>query len=107
MNDNVKDLPDRVKKLETDLKSREEMRERLEAQPRRENLRFHGIPKDRDEPREETKEKIKDYISRDLDMNQASTSIERAHRMQSVETPRPAIIKDSFYQDKERVLKTH
>ena len=40
----MKELNDRVGQLETDLKSSEEKREKLEAQSRRENLRFHGIP---------------------------------------------------------------
>ena len=34
-------------------------------------------------------------------------SIERAHRIQGSEKPRPVIIKFSFYKDREKVLKTY
>ena len=36
-------------------------------------------------------------------MNQANISIEREHRIQGTEKPRPVIVKFSFYKDKEKV----
>ena len=88
INDNVKELTDRVEKLETDSKSSEEKRERLEAQSRRENLRVHGLPDDRDETWDETEDKVREHISKDLNLDQSSISIERAHRIQGTEKPR-------------------
>ncbi|MEW8544972.1 MAG: hypothetical protein AB2693_15715 [Candidatus Thiodiazotropha sp.] len=107
INENVKTLNDRVELLESKLKDSEEKRERLEAQSRRENLRFYGMSEDRDESWEGTENKIRDYISKDLEMDQSTISIERAHRIQSSEKPRPVIVKFSFYKDKERILKSY
>ena len=107
INQNVKSLNDRVEKLELHLKSSEEKREKLEAQSRRENLRFHGIPEDRNETWEETEEKVKEYIGKDLELNPTSISIERAHRLQGTEKPRPVIVKFSFFKDKEKILKSY
>ena len=107
INQNVKELNDRVGQLETDLKSSEEKREKLEAQSRRENLRFHGIPESRDETWEETEDKVREYISKDLDLNQSNISIERAHRIPGTEKPRTVIVKFSFYKDKEKILKSY
>ena len=107
INNNVKELTDRVEKLETDLKSSEEKRDRLEAQSRREKLRLHGLPDDRDETWDETEDKVREYISKDLNLDQSSISIERAYRIQGTEKPRRVIVKFSFYKDKEKVLKLH
>ena len=76
INDNVKELTDRVEKLETDLKSSEEKKERLEAQSRCENLRVHGLPDDRGETWDETEDKVRQYISKNLNLDQSSISIE-------------------------------
>ena len=51
-----------VEKFESDSKNNEEKREKLEAQSRRENLRFHGIPEDKKETWEETEEKKRMYL---------------------------------------------
>ena len=79
----------------------EEKRERLEAQSRRENL------PEKNETWEDTENKMREYISRDLEMNQENISIERAHRIQGTEKTRPVIVKFSFYKDKESVLKKY
>ena len=50
---------------------------------------------------------MREYISRDLEINQANISIERAHKIQGTEKPRPVIVKFSFYKDKESVLKKY
>ena len=103
----MKELNDRVGQLETDLKSSKEKREKLEAQSRRENLRFHGIPASRDETWEETEDKVREYISKDLDLNQSNISFERAHRIPGTEKLRSVIVKFSFYKDKEKILKSY
>ena len=51
--------------------------------------------------------KVKEYMSRDLELNGDDISIERAHRIQGSEKPRPLIVKFSFYKDKDRALKTY
>ena len=107
ISEDVGNLNKKVAKLESDLKVSEEKRERLEAQSRRENLRIYGLPEEKNETWEDTENKMREYISRDLEMNQANISIERAHRIQGTEKPRPVIVKFSFYKDKESVLKKY
>ena len=104
---NVQDLTKRVESLETELQASEEKRERLEAQSRRENLRFYGIPEDKDETWEDTENKVRHYIDSNLEINATNLSIERAHRIQSTEKPRPIIVKFSFYKEKEKILKSY
>ena len=83
----------------------EEKRESLEAQSRRKNLSFYGMAVERDDSWEGTENMIRDYINKVLEIDQSTMSIERAHRIQSLEKPRPVIVKFSFYKDKERILK--
>ena len=66
INEAVGNLSERVSQLEKDLKQKELKREKLEAQSRRENLRFYGIEQDRDETWQESEGQIKDYIAKDL-----------------------------------------
>ena len=107
ISEDVSNLNKKVTKLESDLKVSEERRERLEAQSRRENLPIYGLPEEKNETWEDTESKVREYIGRDLELNEASISIERAHRIQGSEKPRPVIIKFSFYKDREKVLKTY
>ena len=107
ISEEVNCLSKKVTKLESDLKVSEEKRERLEAQSRRENLRIYGLSEDRNESWDDTENKVREYMSRDLELNGDDISIERAHRIQGSEKPRPLIVKFSFYKDKDRVLKTY
>ena len=66
----------KVTKLESDLKASEEKRERLEAQSRRENLRTYGLPEDRYESWGDTKNKVREYMKRYLELNGDDISIE-------------------------------
>ena len=107
INEAVGNLSERVSQLEKDLKQSELKREKLEAQSRRENLRFYGIEQDRDETWQESEGKIKDYIAKDLEMNVSEITIERAHRMKSGQKPYPIIAKFAFFKEKEAVLKAY
>ena len=89
------------------MKASEEKRERLEAQSRRENLCIYGLSEDRNESWDDTENKVREYMSRDLELNEDDISIERAHRIQGSEKPGPFIVKFSFYKDKDRVLETY
>lgn len=103
INETVEELTGRVDKLEAEIKSNKEQR----AQWRRISLRIHGLPEDGEETSEETEGRIREYISKDLDLEHANISIERAHRIHSTEKPRPARVKFSSFKDKERVLKSY
>ena len=107
--ENVKDLANRVETLETELQASEEKRERLEAQSRRENLRFYGMPEDKDETCEETESKAKQYITcnSNLETNPSNLSVESAHRIQSTDRPRPIIAYFRFYKENKKILKTY
>ena len=107
MNESIVDLNSKVENLEEQLKVSEERCEKLEAQSRRENLRFYGFEDKKDETWEETEEKVRQYIGADLELDPSRISIERAHRIQAKETPRPVIVKFSFFKDKEKVLKQY
>ena len=48
-NKTVEDLSKKVSNLEKDLAQSEKKREKLEAQSRRENLKFYGLDDDKDE----------------------------------------------------------
>ena len=107
MNESIVDLNGKVDSLEEKLKVSEERCERLEAQSRRENLRFYGFDEKKDETWEETEETVRQYLGTDLELDPRRLSIERAHRIQAKETPRPVIVKFSFFKDKEKGLKRY
>lgn len=107
MKESMVDLSNKVDSLEVKLKTSEERCEKLEAQSRRENLRFYGFEEKKDETWEETEETVRQYIGTDLELDPGRISVERAHRIQAKETPRPVIVKFSFFKDKENVLKQY
>ena len=107
INENVGQLNQRVSQLEKDLKQSESKREQLEAQSRRENLRFYGIEEDRYENWQDSERKIREYITKDLEIDESRISIDRAHRMKSGQKPYPIIGKFSFFKEKEEVLKAY
>ncbi|MEW8544943.1 MAG: hypothetical protein AB2693_15565 [Candidatus Thiodiazotropha sp.] len=90
-----------------ELKTSQEKCEHLEAQSTRENLRLYGVDEMQNETWEDTEKLVREYISKDLDMDDTDISIERAHRIPSREKPRPIIVKFSFYKDRDRILKTY
>ena len=107
MNSTVNHLTTKVTTLEAELKFSQPKCEQLEAQSRRENLRLYGMEEKQNETWEETAQNVRDYIRKDLDMDERDINIERAHRLPSKEKPRPVIVKFSFYKDREKILKTY
>ena len=103
----VTDLQTTVAYLESRTQEAESKNEKLEAQSRRDNLRFYGFEDKRGETWEESENVIRSYISNDLNINDSNIQIERAHRIPSKSTPRPVIVKFSFYKDRERILKAY
>lgn len=56
---------------------------------------------------ETTEMKVREYIAKDLEIDESQMSIERAHRLPSNQKPQPVIAKFSFFKDKEKVLRTY
>lgn len=81
----------------------QEKNEKLEAQSRRDNLKFYNMHGESQETWEQSENKIRTYLSEKLGID--GCHIERAHRLPSKSTPRPIIAKFSFFKDKEKVLK--
>ncbi|MEW8107368.1 MAG: hypothetical protein AB2801_20365, partial [Candidatus Thiodiazotropha endolucinida] len=103
----VYELSNSVTKLEARAKESEKKNEQLEAQSRRDNLKFYGIEEDPKETWEQTETKLRTYLSDELQIDESSIKIERAHRLSSKASPRPIIAKFSFFKDKESILKTY
>ena len=78
--------------------------EHLEAQSRRENLKFFNIPESKGETWEQSEDKVRQYLKDNLDIDESKISIERAHRLPSSSKPRPIIVKFSLFKDKDRIL---
>ena len=74
---------------------------------RRENLRFFDIPETPKETWDQSEERVRGYISETLGIDDSSIKIERAHRLPSKSSPRPLIVRFSFFKDKDRVLKRY
>lgn len=109
-----KDLTKQVEELSSELqtvtelaKENERKNERLESQSRRENLKFFGIEESRKESWEESENKVRKYIAEGLNIDNANIQIERAHRLGGSSTPRPIIVKFSFFKDKEKILRAY
>ena len=106
-NSTISMLTTRVENLEEELETCKQQCERLEAQSRREYLRLYGMEETPRETWEETEGKVREYMRKDLEIDDSRISIEKAHRMSSRETPRPVIIKFPFYKHKDQVLKSY
>ena len=103
----VDELSSSVAELECSSKQNELRYEKLEAQSRRENLRFFEIPKTPRETWDQSEDKVRDYISNSLGIDDTDIKIERAHRLPAKSNPRPLIVKFSHYKDKDRILKRY
>ena len=55
--------------------------ENLEAQSRRQNLKFFNVPESEKESWEESEHKIRQFMRDTLDIDESTISIERAHRL--------------------------
>lgn len=51
------------------------------------------------------RKKVRGYISQELEIDETQIRIERAHRLRSKTTPKPIIVKFSFFKEKDEVLK--
>ncbi|MES9884418.1 MAG: hypothetical protein ABW185_26525 [Sedimenticola sp.] len=102
LTEKVETLSHNVEDVQKASLEHERKTEKLEAQSRRENLKFHGIAEDRDESCEE---KVRHYLS-DIGVDETSISIDRAHRLPGRSTPRPIIVKFPLYKDRETVFKS-
>ena len=74
----VRELSSSVAELECYSKQSEIRYEKLEAQSRRENLRFFDIPEEPRETWDQSEQKVRDYISGTLGINDSDVKIERA-----------------------------
>ena len=102
----VTELQSTVSQLESCTRETEQKNERLEAQSRRDNLKFHGFDDNRRETLEESENTVRRYISEELTIDDSAIKIERAHRICSRNSPCPIIIKFSHYKDRDSVLKS-
>ena len=102
----VTELQSTVSQLESRTRETEQKNERLEAQSRRDNLKFHGFDDNRRETWEESENTVRRYISEELNIDDSAIKIVWAHRIRSRNSPRPIIVKFSHYKDRDSVLKS-
>lgn len=101
------DLQTTVAHLESRVQEADIKNERLQAQSRRDNLRFYGFIDKRDETWEGSENTVRSYLTNDLLLDESSIQIERAHRISRKTSPRPVIVKFSFYKDRNKVLNAY
>ena len=100
-------LTTQVTELEISTNSLNEKHEQLESQSRRQNLILYDIKESDKETWEQSEQKVRDYIRDDLQLDDTDIIIERAHRLNGKNKPRPLIVKFSFFKDNEIVLKKY
>lgn len=96
-----------IKSVQEDNASLQSRLDDFEDRSRRENLIFHGVTGDsRSETWEQTGSKIIEILSRSVDPQITSESIDRAHRLGyfSDDRCRPVIVKFASYKLKDKVL---
>ena len=103
----VQELSTSMAEMERRNKETEMKYEKLEAQSRREDLKFFDIEESEDETWDQSELKIRQYITNDLQIDDTDIKIERAHRLPGKTKPRPLIAKFSFYKDKDKILKRY
>ena len=77
----------------------------LEAQSRRDNLKFYNVEEEQNETWEQSENKIRAYLSDEL--NSEGCHTERTHRLPRKSKPMSLIAKFSFFKDKDKVLKRY
>ena len=50
---------------------------------------------------------MREYMRKELNLNDRGIKTERAHRLPNKSSPRPIIVKFSFYKDRETVLRAY
>ena len=68
---------------------------------------IYGIEEDHDESWETTEGKFREYVSRELNLNESNIQTERVHRLRSKGKPSPIIVKFSFFKDRDLVLRKY
>ena len=107
LKEQVEDLSVTLEKLAKKSAEIEQKNERLEAQSRRQNLKFYGIPESNKETWDESEKKERGYISEEIEIDETQIRIERAHRLRSKTSPRPIIVRFSFFKERNEVLKVY
>ena len=100
-------LTDKICTLQTKIEDLTDKCNNLESQSRRQNLRFFNINEDTKETWDQTEGKVRSYIADDLEIDSRDIQIERAHRLPGRNSPRPILVKFSFYKDKDRILQKY
>lgn len=103
----VSELSASVEELKVETKKNQLKNEKLEAQSRRENLKFFNIDESDNETWDQSEQKIRGYIRTELELDETEIKIERAHRLPGRFKPRPVIVKFSFYKDKDKILSVY
>lgn len=107
------ELAEENNELQEKVNTLENKVDQLEAQSRRDNLLFYGLPETpkRDgegnfisETWKDCEAKVKDFIKEKLGLSDSDIEIERAHRINTKNKPRPIIAKFSHHKVKESVL---
>ena len=81
--------------------------DQLENQSRRDNLIFHGLTDVNNESWTDSEIKVRQYIASNLSMDETDISFERAHRLNTRNSPRPIILKFSHFKGREKVLRKY
>ena len=103
----MSDLKDQVDNLETTVQKITDANERMEAQSRRSNLIFYGIQGDKKESWETSEEKLREYLTDELHIDESRIQTERVHRLKTKSSPAPIIAKFSFFKGRDAVLKQY
>ena len=70
-------------------------------------IKFYNLPNNDKESWEESQRKVRKYISDKLTLDESKIEIQRAHRLQGRNRPRPVIVKFSRHKDKDLILKKY
>ena len=107
MSKQINELKTSFFRLESRTTEAERKHEHLEAMSRRDNLKFFGIEDQEKETWEQSEDKVREYMRKELNLDDSEIKIERAHRLPNKSSPRPIIVKFSFYKDRETVLRAY
>ena len=86
----------RVENLETIIQSHYEHTEKTAAQSRRSNLIIYGIKDERNETWKTTETQFREYVDKDLQLDETRIQTEQVHSLKSKEKPSTIIVKFSF-----------
>ena len=96
-------LQNTIANLEKRISASEDRAEYAENRGRRKNLIFFGVPEEEGENWDNCREKVRDFAKK-VGVDLHRRGVERAHRLDTRERPRPLIALFSFWEEKEEVL---